>query len=46
MRILHLIPFVHFYKPWTYKDIYGGYERQFTHCKVCNKLKNRCANVV
>jgi hypothetical protein len=44
MRLLHLIPFVHFYTPWSdTKECgsYGGYERQQRFCKVCNKKQYR-----
>jgi hypothetical protein len=46
MWLLHFIPLVHFYKPWEYKDYYGGYDRQVTYCKVCNKQKHRVVNLV
>ena len=44
MRILHLIPFVHFYDKWS--DVedctgYAGEERQQKFCKICNKKMYR-----
>jgi hypothetical protein len=41
---LHMIPFVHFYTPWSDTkecESYGGYERQQRFCKVCNKKQYR-----
>lgn len=43
-KIFHMIPFLHFYTPWSdTKDCreYGGYERQTRFCKVCNKKQYR-----
>jgi len=43
-KILHMIPFVHFYTPWSdTKDCgeYGGSERQQRFCEVCNKKQYR-----
>jgi hypothetical protein len=40
MKLLHMIPFVHFYTPWSdTKECgsYGGYERQQRFCTICNK---------
>ena len=46
-RLLHLIPFVHFYKPWEMCDKEYGYaERQYTFCTICNKKKHRLVNNV
>jgi hypothetical protein len=39
-----MIPFVHFYTPWSdTKDCisYGGRERQQRFCKICNKKQYR-----
>ena len=43
-KLLHLIPFMHFYTPWSDpKDCHGyaGNERQQRFCTVCNKKKYR-----
>jgi hypothetical protein len=43
-KILHMIPFVHSYTPWSdTKDCgeYGGSERQQRFCEVCNKKQYR-----
>ena len=43
-KLLHLIPFMHFYTPWSDpKDChgYGGNERQQRFCVVCNKKHYR-----
>lgn len=43
-KLLHLIPFMHFYTPWSdTKDCvgYDGNERQQRFCVVCNKKKYR-----
>jgi hypothetical protein len=43
-KVLHMIPFVHFYTPWSdTKDCigYGGYERQQRFCTICNKKQYR-----
>jgi len=46
-RLLHLIPFVHFYNPWKMcKEQFGGSDRQYTHCQLCNKKKHRLVNDV
>ena len=43
MKILHIIPFVHFYEKWsdTVGRDYGGCERQQRFCIVCNKKQYR-----
>ena len=43
MKILHIIPFVHFYEKWsdTVGHDYAGYERQQRFCIVCNKKQYR-----
>lgn len=40
-RLMHLIPFVHFYKPWNDVGAYGGYHKQHRYCSICNKVQNR-----
>ena len=45
-RILHLIPFVHFYTHWKDRDNHGGYDRQDRYCKICNKRQNRVESPV
>lgn len=43
-RILHMIPFVHFYTAWSDTnecEMYGDFERQKRFCKVCNKKQYR-----
>lgn len=46
-KILHVIPFVHFYFKWSYpKDEVGycGDERQSRYCTICNKKQYRTVN--
>ena len=46
-KVLHLIPFVHFYNRWSdTKDCtgYAGGERQQRFCVVCNKKQYRTVN--
>ena len=43
-KLLHLIPFMHFYTAWSDPKLcqgYGGNERQQRFCKVCNKKQYR-----
>lgn len=47
MRILHIIPFVHFYGKWSDTEdcsTYGGDERQERFCIICNKKQYRTVN--
>jgi hypothetical protein len=47
MRILHIMPFTHFYGKWSdTKDCggYGGDERQQRFCVICNKKQYRTVN--
>ena len=46
MRILHIIPFVHFYEEWsdTVGHDYAGCERQQRFCIICNKKQYRTVN--
>ena len=47
MRILHIIPFTHFYDKWSDTNDCGGYggdERQQRFCIVCNKKQYRTVN--
>ena len=46
MKILHIIPFVHFYEKWsdTVGHDYAGYERQQRFCIICNKKQYRTVN--
>lgn len=47
MKLLHIIPFVHFYSRWSdTKDChgYGGDERQQRFCVICNKKQYRTVN--
>lgn len=44
MKILHIIPFTHFYDKWSNTEDchgYAGYERQQRFCIVCNKKQYR-----
>ena len=44
MRILHIMPFIHFYGKWSNtKDCrgYAGDERQQRFCSICNKKQYR-----
>lgn len=46
-RILHLIPFMHFYGKWSDpKETrgYAGDERQERFCIICNKKQYRTVN--
>ena len=46
MKILHMIPFVHFYTRWSDpvgRD-YDVCERQQRYCIVCNKKQYRTVN--
>lgn len=47
-RILHLLPFVHFYTKWSdpLPNLYGGYERQERVCTVCNRKQCRLVDNV
>lgn len=43
-KILHLIPFIHFYGRWSDTKDCGGYagqERQQRFCTICNKKQYR-----
>ena len=47
MRILHIIPFVHFYDKWSNTSECIGYasdERQQRFCVICNKKQYRTVN--
>ncbi len=47
MRILHVIPFAHFYDKWSgTEDCIGfaGDERQQRFCIICNKKQYRTVN--
>lgn len=47
LKVLHLIPFVHFHGRWSdTKDCagYAGDERQQRFCIVCNKKQYRTVN--
>ena len=47
LKLLHIIPFTHFYGKWSdTKDCggYGGDERQQRFCIVCNKKQYRTVN--
>ena len=46
MRILHIIPFVHFYEEWSdpVGRNYDGCERQQRFCIICNKKQYRTVN--
>lgn len=44
LKLLHFIPFVHFYTPWSdTKDCVGyvGNERQQRFCTLCNRKSYR-----
>lgn len=43
-RVLHVIPFMHFYGKWSdpkENSRYGDYERQTRYCVICNKKQYR-----
>lgn len=43
-RILHFIPFVHFYGPWHdlgNPDATHGHFHQKRYCRVCNRYQRR-----
>lgn len=47
LRILHIIPFVHFYDKWSDTEEctgYGDNERQKHYCIICNKKQYRTVN--
>ena len=47
MRILHIMPFTHFYDKWSGTEVcrgYGGEERQQRFCVICNKKQYRTVN--
>ena len=47
MKILHVIPFTHFYDKWSGTEAcrgYGGEERQQRFCVICNKKQYRTVN--
>ena len=47
LRILHIMPFTHFYSKWSNTEDcrgYGGDERQQRFCSICNKKQYRTVN--